>query len=264
MVLCGTWSETSVAQSQLTQFWQIPRHRTLSYSLWTPFFVIHDYPLAVEPGSTPRPLVQKKSWRDSLPIDMLLSAVSVLVVAQSSSDIPEGLMNNPVLLQFLSVAGNRKTITWSIIPLYSRYTDWANPSFCLGLICCLYLSWIYLHKIFYLQLRCVDSFSWPSVEYILSWSKDLLTPTLYKMRIINLGPPLLLKSRPEPVWIVFLSRIWKFHSFRVSVWKRIQFQIRHPKNTFNTIFVSLTKTQRNFLESLRFKQPTSCKNLLFY
>ena len=39
MVLCGTWSETSVAQSQLTQFWQIPRHRTLSYSLWTPFFL---------------------------------------------------------------------------------------------------------------------------------------------------------------------------------------------------------------------------------
>ena len=30
---------------------------------------------------------------------MLLSAVSVLVVAQSSSEIPEGLMNNPVLSQ---------------------------------------------------------------------------------------------------------------------------------------------------------------------
>ena len=29
---------------------------------------------------------------------MLLSAVSVLVVAQSSSVIPEGLMNNPVLV----------------------------------------------------------------------------------------------------------------------------------------------------------------------
>ena len=28
---------------------------------------------------------------------MLLSAVSVLVVTQSSSEIPEGLMNNPVL-----------------------------------------------------------------------------------------------------------------------------------------------------------------------
>ena len=57
------------------------------------------------PGSTPRPLVQKKTWRDSLPIDMLLSAVSVLVVAQSSSEIPEGLMNNPVYsnLKILSV-----------------------------------------------------------------------------------------------------------------------------------------------------------------
>jgi len=28
---------------------------------------------------------------------MLLSVVSVLVVAQSSSEVPEGLMNNPVL-----------------------------------------------------------------------------------------------------------------------------------------------------------------------
>ena len=30
---------------------------------------------------------------------MLLSAVSFLVVAQSSSEIPEGLMNNPVYFQ---------------------------------------------------------------------------------------------------------------------------------------------------------------------
>ena len=57
---------------------------------------LHDYPLAVDAGSTPRPLVQKKTWRHYLPIDMLLSAVSVLVVAQSSSEIPEGLMNNLV------------------------------------------------------------------------------------------------------------------------------------------------------------------------
>jgi hypothetical protein len=35
-------------------------------------------------------------WRDSLPIDMLLSAFSVLVVAQLSLEIPEGLMNYPV------------------------------------------------------------------------------------------------------------------------------------------------------------------------
>ena len=34
---------------------------------------------------------------------MLLSAVSVLVVAQSSSEIPEGLMNNPVLANGLQV-----------------------------------------------------------------------------------------------------------------------------------------------------------------
>ena len=31
---------------------------------------------------------------------MLLSAVSVLVVVQSSSEIPEGLMNNPVFIKF--------------------------------------------------------------------------------------------------------------------------------------------------------------------
>ena len=37
------------------------------------------------------------------PIDMLLSAVSVLVVAQSSSEIPEGLMNNPVFLVWLII-----------------------------------------------------------------------------------------------------------------------------------------------------------------
>ena len=39
----------------------------------------------------------KKTLRYSLPIDMLLSVVSVLVVAQSSSEFPEGLMNNPIL-----------------------------------------------------------------------------------------------------------------------------------------------------------------------
>ena len=32
---------------------------------------------------------------------MLLCAVSVLVVAQSSSEIPEGLMNNPVLYAYM-------------------------------------------------------------------------------------------------------------------------------------------------------------------
>ena len=34
---------------------------------------------------------------------MLLSAVSVLVVAQSSSEIPEGLMNNPVYIGYIGL-----------------------------------------------------------------------------------------------------------------------------------------------------------------
>ena len=59
---------------------------------------LHDYPVGVEPGSTPRPLIQQKTWRDSLPIDMLISAVSLSVVAQSISEIPEGLTNNPVFI----------------------------------------------------------------------------------------------------------------------------------------------------------------------
>ena len=91
-IVASCWNYFTILQ--LTQFWQIPRHRTLSYSLLTPFFVrlspsggIWKYAKA--------PSI-KKTWRDSIPIHMLLSAVSVLVVAQSSSEIPEGLMNNPV------------------------------------------------------------------------------------------------------------------------------------------------------------------------
>jgi len=50
----------------------------------------------VKPKTMPWCLVHKKTWRDSLPIDMLLSAVSILVVAQPSLDILEGLMDYPV------------------------------------------------------------------------------------------------------------------------------------------------------------------------
>jgi len=60
----------------------------------------HDCRLAVKPTSTSRRQGHKKTWRDSLPIDMLLSAVSVLVVAQSISEIPEGLINYPVYDDF--------------------------------------------------------------------------------------------------------------------------------------------------------------------
>jgi hypothetical protein len=57
----------------------------------------HDCPLTVKPAIMQWNLGGKKTWRDSAPIDMFLSAVSVLVVVQLSSEVPEGLMNNPVL-----------------------------------------------------------------------------------------------------------------------------------------------------------------------
>jgi hypothetical protein len=56
----------------------------------------HDCPLTVKPVSTPRRLVHKTTWRDSLNIDMFLSAVSVLVGARPSSEVAEGLTNHPV------------------------------------------------------------------------------------------------------------------------------------------------------------------------
>ena len=65
MVLCGTWSETSVAQSQLTQF--LANSKTQNTFLFTVNAIFrHDYPVAVERGSTPRPLVQKKKLGEIL------------------------------------------------------------------------------------------------------------------------------------------------------------------------------------------------------
>jgi hypothetical protein len=64
-------------------------------------------------------------WRDSLPIDMLLSAVSVLVVAQSSSKIAEGLMNNPVHTNRFYYAATILTIwTGSIEPVNTLARIW--------------------------------------------------------------------------------------------------------------------------------------------
>jgi hypothetical protein len=57
----------------------------------------HNCPLAVKTASTPWRLLPKQTWRDSVPIDILLSAVSFLVVALPSSEVPEGRMNYPVL-----------------------------------------------------------------------------------------------------------------------------------------------------------------------
>ena len=86
----------------------------------------HDYPLAVESASTPRPLVQKKTLRDSLPIDMLLSAVSVLVVAQSSSEVPEGLTNNPVFAVLLCLKVLDSSAS-SLFPLFFPTSFRSSP-----------------------------------------------------------------------------------------------------------------------------------------
>jgi hypothetical protein len=56
----------------------------------------HDCPLTVKLACTQCNLVNKKTWKDSAPIDMFLSAVSFLVVVQLSSEVLEGLMNNTV------------------------------------------------------------------------------------------------------------------------------------------------------------------------
>jgi hypothetical protein len=72
---------------------QIPRHN-VSYPVLAIFH--HDCPLAVKTASTPWCLLPKQTWRDSLPTHMLLSAVSILVVALPSLEILEGLMNYSV------------------------------------------------------------------------------------------------------------------------------------------------------------------------
>ena len=54
---------------------------------------------------------------------MLLSAVSVLVVAQSSSEIPEGLINNPVLNGGILKMAIHTPLSWplAVAPLYAQY-----------------------------------------------------------------------------------------------------------------------------------------------
>jgi len=86
MSTLGDTADVSAANSKTQDAFLFPVHAMFR----------HDCPLAVKPASTPRCLVHKKTWRDSLPIDMFLSAVSVLDVAQPSSEFPEGLMNYPV------------------------------------------------------------------------------------------------------------------------------------------------------------------------
>jgi hypothetical protein len=71
---------------------------------------------------------KKKTWRDSLPTDTLLSAVSVLVVALPSSEFQEGLTHYPVcgevkfVVQFV---GNKNYVvgtTWWPTCLFLQYS----------------------------------------------------------------------------------------------------------------------------------------------
>lgn len=54
-------------------------------------------PSGEKPATVSWRLLPKQIWKDSLPIDMHLSAVSVLIIALPGSEIAEGLMNCPVL-----------------------------------------------------------------------------------------------------------------------------------------------------------------------
>jgi len=63
---------------------------------------------------------------------MLLSAVSALVVAQSSSEFPEGLMNNPVLKQILStyLCSVKRMGTYRSVPFYVLLCFVLEADFC--------------------------------------------------------------------------------------------------------------------------------------
>jgi hypothetical protein len=66
----------------------------------------HDCPLAVKPASTPRHLVKRKTWRISLPLDMLPFGVTVPATVPQRSEFQEGLMNYPVYLTIINKKRN--------------------------------------------------------------------------------------------------------------------------------------------------------------
>jgi hypothetical protein len=85
--LCCTVAIDSVLANSKTQ-------NAFLFNVHTMFH--HDCPLAVKPASMPRRLVQKKTWRDSPPVDMLLFSVTIPATVPQRLEILEGLMNYPV------------------------------------------------------------------------------------------------------------------------------------------------------------------------
>jgi hypothetical protein len=99
-------------------------------------------PLAAKPARIPwRLLPNKKTLRDSLPIDMLLSAVSVSVVALPISEILEGLMNYPVFM----VEDDTPTVT----PLYvATHPKILHPHRCVNFKSYTSTTFRSVHKLF--------------------------------------------------------------------------------------------------------------------
>jgi hypothetical protein len=83
---CIVTIDSVLANSKMQNAFLLPVHTTFH----------HDCMLVAIPASTPRRLVHKKTWKDSLPIDVLLSAVSVQH-AWPSSEFPEGLNELPYM-----------------------------------------------------------------------------------------------------------------------------------------------------------------------
>jgi hypothetical protein len=66
----------------------------------------HECPLAVKPASTPRHLIHKKTWSVSPSVDMLPFGVTIPATEPQRSEIPEGLMNYPILKLLNSFAND--------------------------------------------------------------------------------------------------------------------------------------------------------------
>jgi len=75
---------------------------------------------------------------------MLLSALSVLVVAQSSSEIPEGLMNNPVHSERMSAA-------WFVQHVACTMPTTLTSVACLVVPCCS----TFFHKQHNFRKKCI-------------------------------------------------------------------------------------------------------------
>jgi hypothetical protein len=118
VVLYGTWSETSVAPSQLTQIGK-SQHRTSSYPL-------SRLPPSGETCKHTMTPITHTNFRKVLCLLMFLSTVSLFVVALPSSEVPEGLKNYSVhqFVLFIcfrsSLPYQRRTLARRIIESGSR------------------------------------------------------------------------------------------------------------------------------------------------